>query len=53
MKASIQKFVQEKKAVVLEKDELEFRDLSELKALLPLLTYQDSNSGEEITFWDI
>ena len=38
------------KAVVLEKDEVELQNMSELKSLLPLLTYQDSNSDVEITF---
>ena len=53
MKASIQNVIQEFKAVVFEKDELEFRDMSEAKALLPLLAYQGSNSGVEIIFEDI
>ena len=50
MKASIQNLIQEFKAVVFEKDELEFRDMSEIKALLRLLAYQDSNSNVEIIF---
>ena len=37
MKASIQKLMKELKDVVLDKDEWEFRDMSELNALLPLL----------------
>ena len=44
MKASIQNLIQVCKAVVSEKDELEFRDLSELETLLPLLAYEDSHS---------
>ena len=48
MKASIQYLIQVFTAVVVEKDELEFRDMSELKSLLPLLAYQDSNSDLEI-----
>ena len=52
MKASIQNLVQEFTAVVFEKDELEFWDISELKSLLPLMAYQDSNSDVEIIFWD-
>ena len=50
MKASIQNLIQEFKAVVFEKDELEFRDMSEIKAPLQLLAYQDSNSDVEIIF---
>ena len=50
MKASIQKLIYEVKAAASEKDELEFRDTSELKALLPILAYQDSNSDVEIIF---
>ena len=50
MKASIQNLTQNFKAVVFEKDELHFRDMSELKALLPLLVYQDSNFDVEIIF---
>ena len=52
MKASIQNLIQEFTAVVFEKDELEIRDMSELKSLLPLLAYQDSNSDVEIIFID-
>ena len=51
MKASIQNFIQEFKTVVLEKDELEFRDMSGLEALLTLLAYKDSNSHVEIILW--
>ena len=50
MKASIQSLIQEITAVVIEKDELELRDMSELKSLLPLLAYQDSNSDVENIF---
>ena len=48
MKKTIQKLIQKFKAVVSEKDQLEIGDMSELKSLLPLLAYQDSNSNEEI-----
>ena len=48
MEASIQKLILELKAVVFGKDELEFRDMSELKELLPPLANQDSNSDEKI-----
>ena len=50
MKASIQNLIQEFTAVVLQKNELEIRDMSELKALLSLLAYQDSNSDVESYF---
>ena len=50
MKASIQNLIQEFKALVFGKDEVECRDMSELKALLPLLANQDSNSDKEIIF---
>ena len=50
MKASIQNLIQEIKAVVFEKDELEFRDTSDLKTLLQLLAYQDSSSERDIIF---
>ena len=52
MKVSFQNLIPEIKAVVFEKDELEFRDMSELKVLLPLLAYQNSSSDVEIKFWD-
>ena len=52
MKASIQNLIQEFTAAVFEKNELEFRGVSELKPLLPLLAYQDSNSDLEIIFRD-
>ena len=52
MKAPFRNLIQEFKAVVFENDELEFRDMSELEALLPLLSYQDSNSDVEIIFCD-
>ena len=50
MKASIQKIVEEFKAVVIKKDELDFRDMSDLKTPLPLLPNQESNSDVEIKF---
>ena len=50
MKASIQNLIQEFRALVFEKEELEFRDKSELKALLLLLAYQNSISIKEIVF---
>ena len=50
MKASIQNLILEIKAVVFKKDELEFRDMSDLKALLPLQAYQDFNSDVQIMF---
>ena len=37
MEASIQNLIQDSKAVVFEKDELDFRDISELTALLQFL----------------
>ena len=49
MKASMQNLIQEVTAVVIEKYELEFRDMSQLKALL---AHQDSNSDVEIIFQD-
>ena len=52
MKAPTQNLIQEITKVVFEKDELEFRDKSEMKALLPLLANQDSNSDVEIMFRD-
>ena len=52
MKALIQNLIQEFTAEVFVNDELEFRDMSELKSLLPLLAYQDSNSDVEILLWD-
>ena len=53
MKASIQNIVQEFKAVVFKKDELDFRDMSDLKTLLPLPPSQEFNSDVEIKFQDI
>ena len=50
MKASIKELIREFTAVVLEKDDLKFRDMSELKAFLPIPAYQDSNSDVEIIF---
>ena len=51
MKTSIHKLIKDLKAVVFEKDELEFRDLPELKSLLPLQANQDSTSDVEIKIW--
>ena len=48
MNESIQNLIHEFTAVVLEKDELVFRDMCELKSLSPLLAYQDSNSDVQI-----
>ena len=42
MEASVKNMIQEFTAVVFEKDELDFRDMSEVKSLLPLIPYQDS-----------
>ena len=50
MKASIQNLIQKLKAAVFEKVELEYLDMSQLKALLPIRAYQDSNSDVEILF---
>ena len=50
MKASIQNLVPEVTDVVFDKDEMEFRDMSELKSLLPLLTHQDFSSDVVIVF---
>ena len=44
MKMSIQNLVQEIKAVVLERAELEFRYMFERKSFFPLLNHLDSNS---------
>ena len=49
-KVTIHNLIQEFTAVVFEKDELEFGDTSELKALLPLLVYQDSHPDVDIIF---
>ena len=40
MKVSIQKLVQKLTPVVFEKDQLEYREMSELKSLWPFLAYQ-------------
>ena len=45
-------WIEEFKAVVLEKNMSEYRDMSLLIALLPLLSYQDSNSNVENSFLD-
>ena len=50
MKASIENLIKEFIAVVFEKDELEFQEMSQLIALLPLLTNQVSNSDAENKF---
>ena len=52
MKGSIQNLIQEFKAIVFEKDELDFQDLSELKPFLQLLAYQDFNSVVNVIFYD-
>ena len=48
MKFPIQYLIQEFTAVVFERDELEFRDMSKMESLLPFLAYQNSNSDVEI-----
>ena len=48
MEPSIQNLIQQLSAVVFKKVELMFRDLSELKAYLPIRTYQVSNSDIQI-----
>ena len=53
MKASIQNLTQKFRAPLFEKDGLEFRDMSKLKAHLPLLANQDSNSSVGIKFYCI
>ena len=45
--------MQELKAVVFQKKDLDFQATSEVKLLLPLLAYQDSNSDVDIKFEDI
>ena len=47
MKASIQNLIKEIKAVIFQKKELEFRDMSQVKALLALMTNHDSTSDVE------
>ena len=44
--------LQDFRAVIKEKGEREFGDLSELKALSPILGYQDSKSDVKITLQD-
>ena len=44
MTASVQTLIEEFKAVVFEKDELQNRDTSQLKSILPLLVKQESIS---------
>ena len=52
MKVSFQNLIQELFAVFFEKDELEFREMSELKSHLSPLAYQDSNSDVDIIIWE-
>ena len=47
MKAPFQNLIDQLKLVVSEKDELEFRDVSELEAFLVLPSNQDSKSDVE------
>ena len=47
MKASIQNLIKEIKSVIFQKKELEFRDMSQVKALLALMTNHDSTSDVE------
>ena len=51
MKPSIQNLIEELTAVVSE-EELEFRNMSELKQLLSLLAYQEIISDVKIMFRD-
>ena len=48
MKMATQNMIQNFTAIGSQKDELEFRDMSELKTLLTFLTQQDSISDVEI-----
>ena len=48
MKASIQILIQGFKAIVFEKDELDFQDMSYLNELLPLLAYEETKYDVEI-----
>ena len=50
MKASIWNLMLEFNSVFLKKVELEIRDITELKALLPLLTHKNFNSDVELNF---
>ena len=52
MKASFDNLKQKSKPVVFETDEVEFGDMSKLKALLPPPVYQNSKSDGEILFQD-
>ena len=47
MKASIQNLIKEFRAVIFEKDDLEFRDMSQVKAVLALMANHDSTSDAE------
>ena len=49
MRKSIQILLREDTAVIFEDDE--FLDMSELKSLLQLQAYQDSNSDVKIIIW--
>ena len=48
MKASIQNLIQKLRAAVYRKDDLEFRDKSQVKELLPNRAYQNSNADVDI-----
>ena len=52
MKIIFQNLMKGVEGVVFQKNEWEFRDMSEKRALLQLLAYHDSNSVVEIYFWD-
>ena len=45
MTVSIQTLIEEFKAVVFENDEMEYRDMSQLKAFSKLLAYHDFDSN--------
>ena len=53
VRESIQNLIQDFKIVVFEKGELDFREKSELKIVLPLLAYQNSNWDVQIIIQDI
>ena len=52
MKALVQNLIQEFTALIFEKDESEFQEMSELKSPLPILAYQESNSEVKIKLGD-
>ena len=52
-KPPFQNLIQEYKAVIFEKFDLEFQSLYEIKAGLPLLAFQYSNSDEVIIIEDV